>query len=229
MTPRGFGPIHGITARMSLIFYYGSGSPFAWRVFLGLEHKGLAYEPKLLSFSAGDTRKPEFLAINPRHTVPAIVDDGFALYESAAILEYLDERFPSAPFLFPRELQARALCRRMIRELDEGFVRAMEDLSDTFYFTRPEAWDAAKIERDARRYLKELAFWEQQLTADFLLGSAPTAADFTMYPVLASARRFELRKPDLGLSSACGPRMNAWTARIEALPYFAKTYPPHWK
>ena len=50
--------------------YYGSGSPYAWRVQLALEHKALAYERKVLSFSAGDTRKPEFLALNPRHRVP---------------------------------------------------------------------------------------------------------------------------------------------------------------
>src|SRR4029079_9791036 len=44
---------------MAIVLYYGSGSPFAWRVQLALEHKSLPYERKVLSFSAGDTRKPE--------------------------------------------------------------------------------------------------------------------------------------------------------------------------
>ena len=66
---------------MALTFYFGSGSPFAWKVWLALEHKGIAYTPKRLSFDADETRKPEFLAINPRGRVPTIVDDGFALYE----------------------------------------------------------------------------------------------------------------------------------------------------
>src|SRR5207245_1713250 len=59
---------------MALTLYYGSGSPYAWRAQLGLEHKALAYELKILSFSAGDTRKPEFVALNPRTQVPVLLD-----------------------------------------------------------------------------------------------------------------------------------------------------------
>ena len=69
---------------MALTFYYGSGSPYAWRVWLALEHKAIAYELKAVSFSTGDLTKPEFLALNPRHKVPTIADGNFSLYESAA-------------------------------------------------------------------------------------------------------------------------------------------------
>src|SRR4051812_28625531 len=104
---------------MSIAFYYGSGSPMAWRVWLALEHKRLPYDFHLLSFSAGDLQKPEFLAINPRHKVPVIVDDGFSLYESTAIIEYLEQRYPdSGEPLFPRDARAAALVRRTIQEAD---------------------------------------------------------------------------------------------------------------
>ena len=72
---------------MALDFYHGHGSPYSWRVWLALEHKGIAYELKVLSFSAGDTRKPEFMALTPRHRVPTLVDGDFVLYESNAIVE----------------------------------------------------------------------------------------------------------------------------------------------
>ena len=64
------------------------------------------YELKVLSFSAGDTRKPEFIALNPRHQVPVLVDGDFVLYESNAIVEYLDEAYPGrgAP-LFPGDVK----------------------------------------------------------------------------------------------------------------------------
>jgi len=101
---------------LALILYYGSGSPYAWRVQLALEHKALPYELKVLSFSAGDTRKPEFLALNPRHQVPVLVDGDFKLYESNAIVEYIDEAYPGrgAP-LFPGDAKTRALIRRVTR------------------------------------------------------------------------------------------------------------------
>jgi len=51
---------------MPLTFYYGSGSPYSWRVWFALEHKRIPYELKVLSFSAGDLKKPEYAAINPR-------------------------------------------------------------------------------------------------------------------------------------------------------------------
>ena len=92
---------------MALTFYYGSGSPYSWCVWLALEHKQIAYELKTMSFSAGDLRKPEYLAINPRQKVPAIVDAGFALYESVAIVEYLDEQY-AGPKLFPGDVRQRA-------------------------------------------------------------------------------------------------------------------------
>jgi hypothetical protein len=70
---------------LSVRFYYGSGSPYAWRVWLALEHKGIPYHRKTLSFDAGDLKTAEFGALNPRRRVPVLVDDDFALAESAAI------------------------------------------------------------------------------------------------------------------------------------------------
>lgn len=198
-------------------------------MWLALEHKSVAYELKLLSFSAGDTRKPEFLALNPRGTVPAIVDDGFALFESAAIVEYLDERFPSGAPLFPRDLRKRADCRRIIREIDSCLVPVNEQLVEQLFFTAPEARNASVIETAKTAYIAELAVWEKRLEKDFLVGSTLSAADLALYPIIAMAVRLELRQAELGLVAARGPRLAAWAARIEALPYFDKTYPPHWR
>ena len=104
---------------MALTFYYGSGSPYAWRVWLALEHKRIAYELKTVSFSAGDLAKPEYVALNPRSKVPAITDGDFSLYESAAILEYLEEQYSTGKVLFPGSVRQRATIRRLVREADE--------------------------------------------------------------------------------------------------------------
>jgi glutathione S-transferase len=135
---------------MSLVLYYGSGSPYAWRVQLALERKAVPYELKVLSFSAGDTRKPEFVALNPRHRVPTIVHDDFVLYESNAIVEYLDEAFPAtgAP-LFPGDVRTRALVRRLIAEVDSYFDHAIDPLTTQAFGKKPEERDAQGDRRRA--------------------------------------------------------------------------------
>jgi glutathione S-transferase len=214
---------------MALTFYYGSGSPYAWRVWLALEHKQLPYEQKMMSFSAGDLKKPEFLAINPRHKVPAIVDDGFALYESQAILEYLDERYPAPPSLFPGDLRQRAVIRRIVQEADQYLVLALDPLIDQIFFTAQDQWDAGVIEKARAKLAEELRLWEKIPLGEFMGGAEPSAADFTAYPHLALSLRLEKKKPDLDVRGAIGPKIGAWMKRIEALPCFRKTWPPHWK
>jgi len=214
---------------MALTFYYGSGSPFAWRVWLALEFKRIPYEQKMLSFSAGDLRTPEYVAINPRRKIPAIVDDGFALYESQAIVEYLDERYPDGPPLFPGDVRRRALIRRMVQEADQYFAVAMGPLLDQILFGPKEKWDEAAIAEARTRFGKEFARWENIILGDWLSGGDPCAADFTLYPHIALALRMEKKKPDVDIRGLIGPKVGAWMRRVEALPILEKTVPPHWK
>ena len=213
---------------MPLTFFYGSGSPPAWRVWLALEFKGLAYDLRLLSFDAGDNRKADFLKVNPRGRVPAIVDGDFALYEANAIVEYLEEQYPATPQLFPGNTLERARVRRWISEVDDDCARAIHDLG--------AALSAAKAGRpganiDAARELvmKEMKFLAGQMQGDYLTGARLTAADFALYPPVALLARYDLRNAALGLVAACPPRIIDWMARIEALPFFRATVPPHWK
>lgn len=111
---------------MPTVLYYGSGSPYAWRVWLALEQKGVPHELKTLSFAAGDLKTADFSALNPRRRVPVLVDDGFALYESAVIVEYIEERWPEGPPLFAADVRERAVQRRMVREADQYLARVIE-------------------------------------------------------------------------------------------------------
>ena len=203
---------------MALDFYYASGSPYAWRVWLALEHKRIPHSWKLLSFDAGDLQKPSFHAINPREKVPAIVDDGFALYESAAILEYLEDRTPD-PRLFSADLRERATQRRLIREADDYFSPAMEHLLEAVMEKKPV---------DPEPLRAEIARWEATLTGDFLAG-ALSAADFTLYPMAALLERVGKRNPQEMPTDLISPRLTAWMARMAAMNIVQKTRPPHWK
>jgi len=213
---------------MSFTFYYGSGSPFAWKVWLTLEHKGIAHEAKRLSFDKEETRSPEFLKVNPRAQVPAILDDGFALAQSNAICEYLEERYPDKP-LMPKDVKARGTIRRMVAEADDKLYKASSHLMDLALYAAKEP-DLKAIDESKVALKEELAIWEGYLKADYFAGSALSLADFAIYPYMRMPVRVEERAPGLGLKrTELPPKVAAWLARIEALPYYAKTIPPHWK
>jgi glutathione S-transferase len=63
---------------------------------IALEDSGAAYEAKRLNFADGDQRKPEYLKINPKSRVPALVTDQGILTETPAILVYIAQSFPKA-------------------------------------------------------------------------------------------------------------------------------------
>jgi len=213
---------------MGIDFYAGSGSPFAWRVWLALEHKQLPYELKMLSFSAGDTRKPEFVALNPRHKVPTIVDDGFVLYESSAVVEYLEERYPERP-LFPRDVRDRATARKLVAEATEYLYLAGRPLGANLFAKKEPDWNLEEIAKAKAATLAECDYFAGQLRGEFFFGGQPGAVDYTIYPLLATCPRYERKKPDLGLVAAIPPKLRDWMKRVESLPYFDKTYPPHWR
>ena len=215
---------------MALDFYHGHGSPFSWRVWLALEHKALAYELKLLSFSAGDTKKPEFAAINPRHQVPTIVDDGYALWESMAILEYLDERFVSGGKLYPGGSQERARIRRLCLEAGQYlYDGAIDPIVDELFWKDGAAPDMERIGKLRDKAREELEYFARELRGDYLAGQAPSAADFVLYPCVGYVKRITFRKPETKLTAILPAKIDAWAKRIEALPYFDKTFPEHWR
>lgn len=215
---------------MAIDFYHGHGSPYSWRVWLALEHKKIPYELRVLSFANKDTQKPEFVAINPRHVVPTIVDDGFALWESVVILEYLDERFPGTPKLYPGDARERARIRRLIREAEEHVDRkGIDPITDELFWKEGAAPDMAKVEEWKGKVGEELSLYAGELRGDYLAGDSITAADLVLYPMIGYAKRITFRKPETRLTDAIPEKLLAWAKRIEALPYFDKTFPPHWR
>lgn len=212
-----------------ITLYYGSGSPYAWRVQLALEAKGLPYERKVLSFSAGDTRKPEFVRLNPRHRVPTIVDGDFTLYESNAIVEYLDEAYAShGTRLFPGDARKRATVRRLVSETDAYTSEATDKVIDELLYAKPEDRDPAKLEAARAAVAEEFAFMARYLEGDFLVGTL-SAADFALYPFVAFMDRCRQRVPTFDAASLVPPALAAWKKRVEALPFLDATWPPHWR
>jgi glutathione S-transferase len=212
---------------MALTFYYGSGSPYAWKVWLVLEHKNIPYEFRLLSFDKGETKAPSFLAVNPRGQVPTIVDDGFALWESAVIAEYLEDRYPQKPLL-PSDAKARATARRVAAEAQDYLTKAVGGLAEITLFRKDPA-TPAEIAAAQAAVLAELSRIEAQMAGPYLVGQL-SLADFTVFPSVRLLRRIDDRQPGKGIANdRLPPKLKAWVTQIESLPYYEKTIPPHWK
>jgi glutathione S-transferase len=219
---------------MSLEFFWGSGSCNSWRVHLALEIKKVPYESRLLELSKREQKSPEYLAINPRGKVPAIRDGAFTLYESVAILLYLDRKYPEPP-LFGRTAEDSGRVLRQVLELIYHLEPKLDRMAIPIYRGKvAEQIDAIKAA--ALEVHQELATLESALSGSpFLAGEALTAVDCTALPFiqhLVRAASKESAQPlELGLLPLAGryPELAAWLRRMEALPGYERTYPPHWR
>jgi glutathione S-transferase len=215
---------------MPITLYYLSGSPFAWKVWLALEHKQLAYDMRILSADAGELKTPEFMAMNQRGKVPAIVDDGFVLYESGAIVEYLEDKYPqSGQSLWPSHANTRALARRIASEADGYIYPWVRRLVQELIMRREGQPDNIVIEEAKTTLLREFALLKPAFSRPFISGEYPCTADFALYPLTAILGRIQSKQPSYKVAEVVPEAVHQWMRRVEALPYFSKTIPPHWK
>src|SRR5262252_779487 len=93
---------------MKLYNFYASSTSYRTRIVLNL--KGIDYEYVVVRLDKAEHLNPGYAEINPMKGVPTLEVDGVRLYQSAAIIEYLEESFPDPPLL-PKEPKARAQVR----------------------------------------------------------------------------------------------------------------------
>lgn len=218
---------------MAITCYFGSGSPFSWRVMLAMELKGLKYKAVELHFSKGDTRSSDHLARNPRAKVPVLVDGDVTIYESTAILAYLECAYPETP-IFGRDKAETARIWQRMEEVENYFGQALT-ASLGLLFRGEAKGREAEIQRDLSRLESELDIIEGWLAeSDYLAGDAISAADLTLYPLLALLERVA---PKLTADYKVGfvplrqkySHITAFMKKMEAIEGYERTYPPHWR
>lgn len=161
--------------------YYASPSIYGRKVLAVLEEKGLDYTIKPMSFAAGDHKKPEYIKINPNGEIPALVDDGMVMYESTAIIEYLNDEYPEPPLL-PEDSFGRAKARYIEDFCDLHFYKAVVKCLVKGKFQGQPLEDADKAPVSAA--LKRL---EEYLgKQNYIAGDQVTLADFAAVAGLVS-------------------------------------------
>jgi len=110
-----------------LKLYIGNKNYSSWsmRPWVLLKQAGIAFEEIMVRFGANafaddSTFKQGILAVNPSGRVPVLVDDGFAVWDTLAIAEYVAEKFPEKQ-LWPQDARARARARSVCAEMHSGF------------------------------------------------------------------------------------------------------------
>jgi glutathione S-transferase len=219
---------------MALELYWGSGSPYSWRVQLALEYKRLAYESHLLQFSMQEHKSPQMLRMNPRGRVPVLKDGEFVVFESLACLLYLDRRYPEPP-IFGRNPEEAGTIMRVICEYQAYAEHHLMLIVSAVFFENMDE-RAEEVTRAMHIVAGEARTIEGRLSnSEWLVGEQVSAADMVVFPgIMLLLRAMEkreagdLRSRFLPLETTY-PSIARWIRRVATLPGYDRTYPPHWR
>lgn len=209
-----------------LDFYYMLYSAPCRSILMFAQALGVELNKKQVDLDAGDHLKPEFLKINPQHTIPTLVDGDFALWESRAILLYLAETYSKDDALYPKDPKHRAVVNH----------RLFFDLGTLYqsyvYYYYPQLFDDVKKPADAD-HLKRIdaafaAFNTLLEGLNYAAGDKLTLADFAL---LATVSTFEVTGYDFSQFAnvsrwyeTAKKQVPGWEENWEGCLYYKKLY-----
>jgi len=209
---------------MSDIRVFGiPGSPFLRSVEIALTEKRIDYQ--LQPIQPGEHKQPEYLARHPFGRIPAFEHDGFAIYETQAIIRYLDDVFPDPP-LTPADPKARARMNQVIGIIEWYFfpkaaapIGFQRIIGPRLLGIPSDDSIVADAMPTARLCLAEL----DRLLDDklYLTGEQVTIAD-----IMLGAQLDLFSECAEGRELICGTRLQPWLERMRARPSFEATQPP---
>jgi len=184
------------------------------RVLWAAEEAGLAYRVQPLDYPRGDLRSGDYLRVNPFGLVPAIDDDGFKLFESAAIVRYLAEK---AGKLLPADPKGRMLAQQWAFAATSTIESKLLDVFALDKFHADAAWARERRPTLVEAAQKRLADLDAYLGAQhYLLGHEFTVPDILMSAVLRLIQHTDL------LDAL--PNLARYKERCEARPAWRKIY-----
>ncbi len=205
------------------IVYGAAMSPYVWSVRLTLAEKGVAHD--LVSVGIDEFRSEAHLTRHPFGKIPAFEHDGFVLYETQAIMRYVDEAFPAAP-LQPIEVQPFARMNQIMGIVDNYLTPCL--LANVIFHRMVAPRLGRTVDEEAiaaalpkvRHCLGEIA----RLAGEqpFLAGEAVTLADLMTIPQLYYFKKL----PEGTAQFAELPALAAWVNRMEERQSLQVTRPP---
>jgi maleylpyruvate isomerase len=206
---------------MSIQIYGFWRSIASFRVRVALRLKDLAFEEIPIDILSGEQFEPGYEAVNAERVVPTLIHDGYSLFQSLAIIEYLDDIQPQ-PRLIPADVRERAYARSLalmtIADAHPLVVPRIRNHLATMFGA-----DAKAIEEWGRHWTTEgLATYERLLArrppAPFALGSEPGLADIAIAGQVVGAHYLELELNAF-------PVVAGLAGRLFEIPAFATSHP----
>ena len=219
---------------MAIDIYWGSGSPYSWRVLLALEYKKIPYRSHLLDFAKQEHKSPPLLRLNPRGRLPVLTDADYVCYESLAIVAYLDRKWPQLP-LFGNSAEEAGVVMRVLAEY-QSYVEEHINILTAWILAPQLDGRMEEATKTIQRIAGEIRHFEKLLSKTaWLAGSTLSAADIVVFPGIQLLLRALQRREAQDLRAfflpldARFPSLAAWIRRIENMPGYDRTYPPHWR
>lgn len=219
---------------MAIEVYWTAGSPHCWRVLLALTLKGLPWHSHLLQADLHEHKSPQMLAMNPRGRLPVLRDGEYVVFESIAILYYLEQKYPQPP-LFGRSPEEAGVIMRVILEfqayIEADLMRIVDELA------RPAPrFGEVPLTRAMHTVAREARTIEARLSkGEWIVGDSVSAADVAIYPCIRLLHRALLLPGAQELASRFlpaevhYPQLARWLRRMAALPGYERTLPPGWQ
>jgi GSH-dependent disulfide-bond oxidoreductase len=156
---------------------YTAPTPNGWKVSIALEEMGLPYEVRVIDFATNEQKADWYVKLNPNGRIPTLLDDGFALFESGAILIYLAEK--TGRFL-PRDVQGRSRVIQWVM-FQMSAVGPMMGQANVFLRYFPEKIQPA-IDRYQREVTRLFGILDLQLAAHEYIAGDYSIADMALWP-----------------------------------------------
>jgi glutathione S-transferase len=199
------------------ILYHSPYSQHARRVVSLLREAELDYELRHVALEKGEHLSAEYLAINPNHQVPTLIDGDVRIHESNAILRYLCVKHDLSDW-YPTQVATRALVEQWLDWNQCRLSPAVVDVVLNSVFLGPKG-DAAAVERGRAKLRELMPILDAGLAGrDFLAGARPTIADLSV-----ASSVFQLTFASV---APAGEHVERWFRRMSDLRGFRESLPP---
>ncbi|XP_058061030.1 glutathione S-transferase D7-like [Anopheles bellator] len=191
-----------------LVLYHFPGSPPSRSALLVLRNLDLDVEVKIINLFAGEHMAEEYVAINPEHTVPTLVDETFVLWESKAIATYLTEQYKPGCYLYPNDPKTRALINHRLYFDSGTLFPALRQILASVLRS-----GITVVPQEMKETLhKALEKMESYLDgSEWMAGAECTLADLCALANVATIKH-------LGVSFDEFPNIDGWYERCQELP-----------